>query len=159
MGRARQDGPTTFRRFTKMLRVYFDFMRSRSSGPFSHLDQFAAPGLPRAPRKGVFALIALVGLATPPAARTCRAEAEPPSTQSATPDTVYRDEVRPFLVRHCIGCHGPEKPKGKRRLDRLSPNFVDRESRETWLAVLERVEAGEMPPESKPRPPEQEDTT
>src|SRR5262245_58214871 len=68
----------------------------------------------------------------------------------------YADQVRPFLVRHCLGCHGGEKPKGDFRLDRLAPDFADRPTRERWLAVLKRVEAGEMPPKAKPRPPEKE---
>jgi hypothetical protein len=38
------------------------------------------------------------------------------------------------------------------RLDRLSPDFADESNREKWLNVLKRVQAGEMPPESKPRP-------
>jgi mono/diheme cytochrome c family protein len=68
----------------------------------------------------------------------------------------YDDQVRPFLNRHCLECHGAEKPKGDLRLDRLSPDFADDASRERWLAVLKRLKAGEMPPKSKPRPPEKE---
>jgi hypothetical protein len=64
----------------------------------------------------------------------------------------FEERIRPFLVRHCLGCHGGEKPKGKFRLDRLAPDFADEVSRQRWLTVLERVKAGEMPPESKPRP-------
>jgi hypothetical protein len=64
----------------------------------------------------------------------------------------YDEHIRPFLVRHCLGCHGGEKPKGNFRLDRLAPDFADQVSRERWWAVLERVKAGEMPPKSKPRP-------
>src|SRR3954467_14718964 len=68
----------------------------------------------------------------------------------------YDDQVRPFLVRHCLGCHATDKPKGDFRLDRLSPDFTDRASRDGWLNVLKRVEPGEMPPPSKCRPPEKE---
>jgi hypothetical protein len=68
----------------------------------------------------------------------------------------YDDQVRPFLVRHCLECHGAEKPKGDLRLDRLSPDFADAASRERWQAVRKRLEAGEMPPKSQPRPPEKE---
>ena len=68
----------------------------------------------------------------------------------------YDDQVRPFFVRHCVECHGGEKPKGNFRIDLLAPAFTDEESRERWRAVLERVEAGKMPPKAKPRPPEKE---
>jgi mono/diheme cytochrome c family protein len=71
-------------------------------------------------------------------------------------DRQYDDQVRPILARHCLGCHGTEKPKGDFRLDRLSPDFADEATRERWRAVLKRVKAGEMPPKSKPRPAEQE---
>ncbi|HEY1190045.1 MAG TPA: PSD1 and planctomycete cytochrome C domain-containing protein [Gemmata sp.] len=35
----------------------------------------------------------------------------------ALADDVFESSVRPLLVRHCIGCHGPEKQKGGLRLD------------------------------------------
>ena len=56
-------------------------------------------------------------------------------------------------VRHCVACHGGDKPKGKFRLDNLTTDFADAATRERWAAVIERLEAGEMPPEGKPRPP------
>jgi hypothetical protein len=68
----------------------------------------------------------------------------------------YDDQVRPFLARHCLQCHGTEKPKADLRLDRLSPDLTDTATRDRWLAVLKRVKAGEMPPKSKPRSPEKE---
>src|SRR5438034_1630419 len=77
----------------------------------------------------------------------------PPAADQPKP---YDDQVRPFLVRHCLECHGVEKPKGDLRLDRLSLDFADKASLERWRAVLRRVTAGEMPPKSKPRPPEKE---
>ena len=66
----------------------------------------------------------------------------------------YDDQIRPFLDRHCVECHGPERTKGKLRLDRLAPDFAGKANRDRWLTVLERVETGEMPPKEKPRPPE-----
>jgi len=68
----------------------------------------------------------------------------------------FAEKVRPLLARHCLECHGPAKPKGNLRLDQLPPDFADAEYRERWLAVLQRVKAGEMPPKGKPRPTEAE---
>jgi hypothetical protein len=76
--------------------------------------------------------------------------------EAADSKTFHDTHVRPFLIRHCLECHSAEKPKGDLRLDRLAPNFTDATSRETWQAVLKRIKSGEMPPKSKPRPPEQE---
>jgi mono/diheme cytochrome c family protein len=64
----------------------------------------------------------------------------------------YEDQVRPFLVRHCVECHGVEKPKGDFRVDQLSADFASDQDRERWQTVRERLEAGAMPPKSKPRP-------
>ncbi len=68
----------------------------------------------------------------------------------------YDEQVRPFLVRHCLECHGMEKPKGNLRLDRLSEDFAIEANREQWLSVLKRIKAGEMPPKEKSRPPEKD---
>jgi hypothetical protein len=66
------------------------------------------------------------------------------------------DAIGPFLARHCLDCHEGDKPKGDFRLDRLPRDLADPASRERWLTVLERVRAGEMPPEKKPRPTQDE---
>src|SRR5262245_11795749 len=71
-------------------------------------------------------------------------------------DPLSIDQVRPFLSRHCLGCHGGEKPRGDLRLDRLAPDVADAAARDRWLAVLGRVKAGEMPPKGKRRPTEKE---
>jgi hypothetical protein len=63
------------------------------------------------------------------------------------------DAARPFFAQHCQTCHEGLKPKGKFRLDSLTQDFNDKANRERWLAVLEQVQAGTMPPKEKPRPP------
>jgi hypothetical protein len=65
----------------------------------------------------------------------------------------YEDQVRPFLVRHCLECHGGERAKGDFRIDQLTAGFADDQGRERWQTVCERLKAGAMPPKSKPRPP------
>ena len=71
-------------------------------------------------------------------------------------ETLYDKQVRPFLARHCLACHGPEKTKGNLRLDRLGPDFATEANRQRWQLIQKRVQAGEMPPESKSRPGEKE---
>jgi mono/diheme cytochrome c family protein len=41
----------------------------------------------------------------------------PPSDQK---DVTYEKDIKPILDKSCIKCHGPEKPKGKLRLDSLA---------------------------------------
>src|SRR5436190_2018267 len=75
------------------------------------------------------------------------------SRQEADP---FEQQVRPFLAKHCLECHGTEKPKGDFRIDRLSSDFAGDAVRERWLAVQERIASGAMPPKKQPRPPAKE---
>lgn len=61
------------------------------------------------------------------------------------------DDVRRILTVHCDSCHSAQakKVKGNLRIDQLSPDF-DAKSREAWRTISKRIEAGEMPPESRP---------
>lgn len=54
-----------------------------------------------------------------------------------------------FLGQHCVKCHGPEKQKGKLRLDTLAPPPMELER---WQEVLEAIEYGDMPPKEEKRP-------
>lgn len=82
------------------------------------------------------------------------AHASPP-TDTANAAQFDR-QYRPVLVRHCVACHGKGKPKGKLRLDNITADFADPDTRARWAAVVERLKAGEMPPTGKPRPTKQE---
>lgn len=64
-------------------------------------------------------------------------------------DEVFKKEVLPVLREHCFGCHGPEKQKGKLRLDTLSLDFDRGEAAERWHDALNKLDLGEMPPEDK----------
>ena len=77
------------------------------------------------------------------------------SAQQAA-DKVYRDQVRPFLARHCEECHAGEKPKGDFRLDQLDPSFAAKTAEERWRTVQEQLRAGSMPPKKKARPSQAE---
>lgn len=60
-------------------------------------------------------------------------------------------DLQPFLERHCLSCHGPDKQKGDVRLDTLGP-VADPAAQETWKTVLDMVALGEMPPAEEPQP-------
>jgi hypothetical protein len=62
-------------------------------------------------------------------------------------------EPRAFFAQHCEKCHSGTKPKGDFDLKSLVPDFSDKKSRGDWLAVLDQLQSGDMPPEDKPRPP------
>ncbi len=61
-----------------------------------------------------------------------------------------------FLNDHCISCHGPKKEKGDLRIDKLSRDFKVGADGHLWAEIVERINAGEMPPKKEPRPTESE---
>ncbi|HUE73708.1 MAG TPA: DUF1592 domain-containing protein [Pirellulaceae bacterium] len=68
----------------------------------------------------------------------------------------FDEQIRPILARHCLECHGAEKPKKNFRIDELTAAMTDESARKRWLAVEKRVAAGQMPPKARPRPTEGE---
>ena len=57
-----------------------------------------------------------------------------------------------FFQANCTACHGPEKQKGKLRLDTLAWEPSDPANLEIWRELVDRVQIGEMPPEDEPQP-------
>ncbi len=68
-------------------------------------------------------------------------------------DRRFDEVVGPFLKDHCLACHGPKKQEGKLDLSGYSSAGAVAKGLPTWDLVLERLEAGEMPPEKAPRQP------
>ena len=71
------------------------------------------------------------------------------------------EPLEAFLTKHCISCHGSEKEKketenGDLRIDQLSRDFKSDLDTHHWAEVIERINSGEMPPESEPRPTQEE---
>jgi len=60
--------------------------------------------------------------------------------------------IQPFLSQHCLDCHDGEVKKGGLDLSSLSTDRADAAAHKKWVRVFDRVTAGEMPPEKKPRP-------
>ena len=59
----------------------------------------------------------------------------------------FQATVEPVIKRVCLGCHGPEKQKGKFRIDKLNPDLLKGKDVSWWLEVFEVIGNGEMPPE------------
>jgi mono/diheme cytochrome c family protein len=60
--------------------------------------------------------------------------------------------VQPFFKQHCIKCHGEKKQEGDLRLDVLTADFANGRVAGHWSEVMDRLNAGEMPPKKEPRP-------
>jgi hypothetical protein len=75
---------------------------------------------------------------------------------SPPPDSLperFSTQVQPFLQRYCFGCHGPKKQKASLDLGRDATAAAVARNVRVWELVLERLQAGEMPPENAPRRP------
>jgi hypothetical protein len=72
----------------------------------------------------------------------------------AAPDdgALFREQVRPFLDRHCAGCHNDRDRKGDVSFAALSPTIARPEEAELWQKISNAVSLGDMPPPEKPRP-------
>src|SRR4051794_5320868 len=77
------------------------------------------------------------------------AAAEPaPKTGPVT----FGAHIQPVLKQFCFDCHNPDKQKGDVDLVTLVKNAKLEENRETWEKVASSLESGDMPPEKKPQP-------
>jgi hypothetical protein len=76
-----------------------------------------------------------------------------PAADKPAPDGEFAKVVRPFVEKHCAGCHNPEKRKADLVLSAYRDELSVVKDRTVWQAVVKMVQTGEMPPESRPRPP------
>ena len=63
---------------------------------------------------------------------------------------VFQAAVGPMLKKSCIACHGPEKAKGRLRIDQLNPDLLHGPDAERWREVFNALSKSEMPPEDEP---------
>ncbi len=68
------------------------------------------------------------------------------------PRVAMQEKHRALFKEHCISCHGPEKQKGKFRVDDLPFSITNVETAEKWQKVLNSLNSGEMPPEDEKQP-------
>ncbi|MCR9198244.1 MAG: DUF1592 domain-containing protein [Planctomycetaceae bacterium] len=66
------------------------------------------------------------------------------------------DIMEVFLKRHCLRCHGPQTVERDLRVDTLSRDFSSGADGHLWAEILERINAGEMPPADERQPTEDE---
>ncbi|MGZ0163567.1 MAG: DUF1592 domain-containing protein [Planctomycetales bacterium] len=94
----------------------------------------------------ISATLAMLGSTSPASGQKIESKVVDPSN----------DLPQRFFAKHCQACHGGLKPKGDVQLIDLSRDFSDKDIRQRWLAVLEQVESGNMPPAKRPRPSAQD---
>lgn len=72
--------------------------------------------------------------------------------KDVAPAQGYREVALPFLEQHCLKCHGAKSAKAGLRIDLVVAEFAKPKSAEQWKEILDRINAGEMPPKGSPRP-------
>lgn len=68
--------------------------------------------------------------------------------QAAAADKAFQKDVEPLFTKYCVHCHGPEKQKGRVRLDGLSAEM----DTPLWRKAYSQLKEGEMPPEKEAQP-------
>src|SRR5262245_21794112 len=58
----------------------------------------------------------------------------------------FDGQVKPFLAKYCVGCHGPAKQKGDRRFDELKGEIADDNALVDLQDIVDQLNLGEMPP-------------
>jgi len=102
-------------------------------------------------------LLAVVGLAliswgpTHPRANIASA-AEPPVKDAVPANSDVAKVIVPFVEKHCVKCHGAEKPKAGLSLHTFKDEKAILKERKLWDAALHLIESGEMPPEKQTQP-------
>ncbi len=62
----------------------------------------------------------------------------------------FAGSVGPILKKSCLACHGPEKSKGRLRIDQLNPDLLSGPDVERWREIFAALSKSEMPPEDEP---------
>jgi hypothetical protein len=68
----------------------------------------------------------------------------------------YKEKIQPFIKKHCIECHGGKKVKAKLDFTKIQSETQIKEKFEMWEEALELIHDGEMPPEERDQPSEDE---
>ena len=70
---------------------------------------------------------------------------------SAADDTSAKI-VQPFIENHCMDCHDASTARAGFRIDLLTDDFTAGNNAGQWKEVMDKINAGEMPPKKKARP-------
>ena len=76
--------------------------------------------------------------------------------KAKVPADNYADTIRPLVKTYCLGCHSTKAKKGSLDLEQFAAPADIRGDLKVWQAVIEQIEAGEMPPKDKPQPSAEE---
>lgn len=70
----------------------------------------------------------------------------------------FQQTIKPFFRKHCVSCHGKVEQEAGLRLDTIETDFGKSSTASRWTEIMDRINAGEMPPK-KSAPPSNADLT
>ncbi len=79
--------------------------------------------------------------------------AEPPADENSAAPAVEIDvtsiapRFQPFLTEHCLACHASDSPEADLDLSLSLVEMPEAQQLEHWIAIYDRVNEGEMPPD------------
>ncbi len=82
--------------------------------------------------------------------------AQPPTPPVPEADTLFVQQIAPFLAKHCYDCHGSDDPEADLSLVRFEDSANIQEEYALWQRVLRMLEEREMPPADQMQPDEEE---
>lgn len=68
----------------------------------------------------------------------------------ADDSTKFEAQVKPFLAKYCVDCHGTDTQEGTVALHEL--DGIDADNTQLWKSILEQVAVKEMPPKDESLP-------
>jgi mono/diheme cytochrome c family protein len=99
--------------------------------------------------------VLVIGVLALAAIRTERPTAAQEPKANAPADD-YATATRPLVKKYCLDCHSTKAKKGSLDLERFATSADIRRDLKPWQAIIEQLEAGEMPPKEKPQPTAEE---
>ena len=84
---------------------------------------------------------------------SCSSKAADAAENGAELEAQFRADVAPFLKTNCLDCHGSEDPAAKLDLSGYTSSEKVAKDHQTWAIVLDRLRAGEMPPQHAEQQP------
>ncbi len=109
----------------------------------------------RTRRNSPLFMIALFGAAALGAAPESPVKPAPAATKAEV-GSGGSEQINPFLVKYCNTCHGGTKPKADLNLTAFRDVASIQRGRKIWGRIKDSVDSGEMPPEGKPQPSQEE---
>ena len=81
-----------------------------------------------------------------------------PASAGEAPRALMPKKHAALFEGYCLDCHDAATEKGKVNLEDLSFDLGSLQTAELWQKVLNSINSGEMPPEKKPQPTDEEKT-